>query len=507
MRIFRFLLLLGLFLSGCKSNSLSVLGEESSVRPPAVANQFYPGDATTLRRAIDQFMQNALPPKEESPIAIVVPHAGYIYSGQIAADAFRQAAGTPYDTIVILGTNHSVPGFRKIALSPATAFKTPLGSAPVDQEVIQRLLKESPDCIADAQPHAREHSIEVQVPFLQTVFPKARIVPAVVGAPDLALCTRFGKILITALKDRKALIVASSDLSHYPSMEGARRADPETLKAMLRLDPGMFQEALEQGMKGGIPNLVTEACGEAPIMVALAMAKAMGAAHGRVISYANSGDTLMGQPDRVVGYGSVAIFPGPGRPDLSGLEFVQPSKNEIPFQPADKKALLTFARQTLRLYFDTETVPIPRGFDPRLYQVRGAFVTLKKNGNLRGCIGNLVAEGPLCRLVGAMALQAAFNDRRFTAVQPEELPHLEIEISVLTPLHPISKASEIVLGRDGVVLTKSGHSAVFLPQVAKEQGWSREEMLAQLSLKAGLPAEAWKEGAKFEVFQADVFHE
>ncbi len=507
MRVFKCLALLGLFFCGCKSNSLSVLGEESSVRPPAVASQFYPGDSTTLRKAIDQFMQNALTPTEESPLAIVVPHAGYIYSGQITADAFRQAAGTPYDTIVVLGTNHTVPGFHKIALSPAAAFKTPLGSAPVDREVIQRLLKESPDCTADAQPHAREHSIEVQVPFLQTIFPKAQIVPAVVGAPDLPLCTRFGKILATVLKGHKALIVASSDLSHYPAVQGARQADPETLRALLRLDPGVFQEALAQGMKRGIPNLVTEACGEGSIMATLAMIKAMGAAHGRVISYANSGDTLIGQPDRVVGYGAVAIFPGPGRPDFSGLEIVQPSKTETPLQSADKKALLTFARRTLRRYFDTETVPMPRGFDSRLYQVRGAFVTLKKNGNLRGCIGNLIADGPLCRLVGAMALQAAFNDRRFTAVQPEELPHLEIEISVLTPLHQISKASEIVLGRDGVVITKSAHSAVFLPQVATEQGWNREEMLAQLCLKAGLPKEAWKEGAKFEVFQADVFHE
>jgi MEMO1 family protein len=507
MKILKFLLFFPFILCVGKADFLPLLGEESSVRPPAVANQFYPGDAATLRRAIDQYLRNSLPPTPESPLAIVVPHAGYIYSGQIAADAFRQASASPYDTIVILGTNHTVPGFHKIALSPAAAFKTPLGTVAIDQEVVQRLLKESPDCVSDAQPHAREHSIEVQVPFLQTLFPKARIVPAIVGAPDLSLCTRIGKLLATLLKDRKWLIIASSDLSHYPAVQGARQADPETLKAILRFDPGTFQDALDQEMKWGIPNLATAACGEAPILLAMSVVNALGAAHGRVISYANSGDTLMGEPDRVVGYGAVALFSGHGNSDLSGLNLIQPPKTETPLQSTDKKTLLAFARQTLQRYFDTETVPLPRGFDPRLYQPRGVFVTLKKNDNLRGCIGNLMADGPLCRLVGSMALQAAFNDRRFTPLQPEELSSLEIEISVLTPLHRIVKSSEIVVGRDGVVITKNGHSAVFLPQVATEQGWSRDEMLSQLCQKAGLPVDAWKDNAKFEVFQADVFHE
>jgi AmmeMemoRadiSam system protein A len=148
-----------------------------------------------------------------------------------------------------------------------------------------------------------------------------------------------------------------------------------------------------------------------------------------------------------------------------------------------------------------------RGLHSRLYQGEGTFVTLKKHGQLRGCIGNLTSEGPLCRLVGAMALQAALNDRRFSPVQLGEMSQIEIEISVLTPMQTVANPSEIVIGRDGVVLTKGSHTAVFLPQVALEQGWSREEMLDQLSRKAGLAPGSWRQGANFEVFQAEVFHE
>jgi MEMO1 family protein len=507
MRVLRIFFLSLLLLPGCQSGFRVVQGGDSIPRPPAVANQFYPGDAVLLRKAVEQFLHDALPPTAETPQVLVVPHAGYIFSGQIAADAYRQAAGKDYDTVVILGTNHTVPGFHKVALSPSSGFQTPLGVMPVDVQAIQQLLKECSDCVADNAPHSREHSIEVQVPFIQVAIPKARIIPVVVGEPDLALCTRFGKILSEALKNRKALIIASSDLSHYPDASGAKEADPATLKAILKLDPASFQESLVQGMNRGTRNLSTQACGEASIMVALAASKSMGPSHGRIISYANSGDTLMGESDRVVGYGAVALFAGPGRNDLSGLNQVVLPAKHTSLQAEDKKALLQFARQTLLRYFNSQTTPLPRGLNPTVYQPLGVFVTLKKGGDLRGCIGNLTANGPLHRQVGVMALQAAFNDHRFTPLQPEELSRIEIEISVLSPMQSIANPSSIVLGRDGVVISKKGHSAVFLPQVATEQGWSREEMLGHLCRKAGLSPDAWKEGTRFEIFQADVFHE
>ena len=474
------------------------------VRPPAVAGKFYPESASVLRLAIEKFMQDALPAQAREPLAIVVPHAGYIYSGQICADGYSQVRNRPYDIVVILGTNHTAPGLRKIALYPGGGFRTPLGTASVDGEIVSALLAASPDCTADAAPHAHEHSVEVQVPFLQVLFPKAKIVPAIVGEADAALFNHFGAALAQVLKGRRALIVASSDLSHYPSAADAEMVDGKTLAAILSLDPAVLHAAIQTQAARRIPNLSTSACGEAPIMAAMAAAMAMGATGGRVISYAHSGDLPIGEQDRVVGYGAVVL--GSGLEPAKEAAPVVPAVDR-PLTPEDKRALLALARETISRFLTTQMVPLPRGFSPAAMEQRGVFVTLKKHGNLRGCIGRMIPDRPLATLVGAMALQSAFEDHRFRQVALEEVPKLEIEISVLTPMKPVSGPGDIVVGRDGVLLQKGGRSAVFLPQVAPEQGWGRDEMLNQLSLKAGLPPGAWREGARFSTFQALVFGE
>jgi AmmeMemoRadiSam system protein A len=254
-----------------------------------------------------------------------------------------------------------------------------------------------------------------------------------------------------------------------------------------------------------IPNLSTCACGEAPIMAAMAAAKALGAQGGRIVSYAHSGDVPVGERDRVVGYGAVVLG--------SGLKKVQqnapgsPSSADRQLSPEDKKGLLALARETISRYLSTQTVPLPRGFGPAAMERRGVFVTLKKRGALRGCIGRMAPDRPLAALVGTIALQSAFEDSRFSPLTLNELPDIKIDISVLTPMKQVSGPAEIVVGRDGVVLQKGGRSAVFLPQVAPEQGWGRDEMLDHLARKAGLPAGAWREGAQFSTFQALVFGE
>ncbi len=211
---------------------------EADIREPAVAGKFYPESASKLKLAIEKFLQDAIPAKTKDAVAIIVPHAGYIYSGQICADAFRQVKDKQYDVIVILGTNHTSPGFEKISLHPGTGFRTPLGIAPIEREVVSQLLAADPgDCVLDKSLHAREHSVEVIVPFVQVVFPEAKIVPVVVGSPDVVMCTRFGQALAKVLKNKRALIVASSDLSHYPAAEDAVAVDRETLKAITKLDP------------------------------------------------------------------------------------------------------------------------------------------------------------------------------------------------------------------------------------------------------------------------------
>jgi AmmeMemoRadiSam system protein B/AmmeMemoRadiSam system protein A len=476
------------------------------VRPPAVAGQFYPESASVLKLSIEKFMEDALPPLAKKPVAIVVPHAGYIYSGQICADGWNQARGGSYDVIVILATNHTAAGLRKIALYPGSGFRTPLGTAVVDVDLTAALLAASPDCTLDKGPHVREHSLEVQVPFAQVLFPQAKIVAAIVGDADAALCTRFGNALASVLKGRRALVVASSDLSHYPSAKDAEDADMKTLEAVTTLDPAALQATIRTQMARRLSNLSTCACGEAPIMVAMAAAKTMGATGGRIVSYAHSGNLPIGERERVVGYGAV-VLAADLKKEAPAVRPATAAASDGTIGPADRKYLLRLARETISRFLTIKMVPLPRLSSPILREPRGVFVTLKKRGDLRGCIGHMVPDRPLAELVAAMALQSAFEDPRFSPVTARDLPDLEIEISVLTPMKPVSGPNDIVVGRDGVLLQKGGKSAVFLPQVAPEQGWGRDEMLSHLSQKAGLPSGAWKDGASFLTFQAIVFGE
>ncbi|MGD0277796.1 MAG: AmmeMemoRadiSam system protein B [Smithella sp.] len=492
------------FASACHANK----GSNLDVREPAVAGKFYPESAYKLKLAIEKFLQDALPVKVKKPVAIIVPHAGYIFSGQICADGFKQVSNQPYDVIVVLGTKHTNSDLQKISLYPGDGFRTPLGIAMVDKNIISLLKKADPyDCTMDKSLHESEHSVEVMVPFIQVVFPKAKIVPIVVGSQDRDTCIRFGQALAQVLKNKRALIVASSDLSHYPSAQDANIVDRETLEAVAGLDPAVFSATMQAHRDRNIPNLYTSACGEAPIMAAMAAAKSLGANRGVVISYANSGDTSVGEPSRVVGYGAVVLTAEGGGNDISVLSQFAPAAESAPLSSSDKKALLAFARETISRLFMTDTVPLARGVSANLHQPRGVFVTLKKKGELRGCIGRMIGDEPLCKITGVMAIQAAFNDRRFNPLTVDELNDIEIEISVLTPMQPVAGAAGIVVGRDGVVLSKEGHSAVFLPQVATEHGWSREEMLDNLCRKAGLETGCWKTGAIFSTFQAVVFSE
>jgi MEMO1 family protein len=492
------------FTGACMANKVS----DPDVREPAVAGKFYPDSSVKLRLAIENFLKDAVPVKVKKPFAIIVPHAGYIYSGQICADGFKQVSNLRYDVIVVLGTNHTSPDFRKISLYPGDGFRTPLGTAPVEKDVVSQLKNADPaDCTLDKSLHESEHSVEVMVPFIQVLFPEAKIVPVVVGSPDMGMCARFGEALGKVLKNRRALIVASSDLSHYPAAADANVVDRETLAAMAKLDPAAFRTTVQAHRDNNIPNLVTSACGEAPIMAAMAAAKSLGATHGVVVSYANSGDVSIGERSRVVGYGAVVLSAEGKGENISISAQPIPAAASASFQPADKKALLAFARETISRLFLTDTVPLARGFNENLQQPRGVFVTLKKKGELRGCIGRMIGDEPLCKLVGAMALQAAFNDRRFQPMTFDELNDTEIEISVLTPMKKVAGAGDIMVGRDGVLLSKDGRSAVFLPQVATEQGWNREELLDNLCLKAGLAAGSWKGGAQLSTFQAIVFSE
>jgi len=239
----------------------------------------------------------------------------------------------------------------------------------------------------------------------------------------------------------------------------------------------------------------------------IAAAVALGATRGTVVSYANSGDVLVGDPSSVVGYGAVVMTAGDRGSDVTALTRSTAIDASAPLQTPDKEALLTMAREAISRFIATETVPRTPTDNPRLMRSQGVFVTLRKRGELRGCIGQIGADVPLGQLTGRMALAAATDDPRFSKVRADELSQILIEVSVLTEPKPVPGAAAIVLGRDGVILNKSGRSAVFLPSVATEQGWDRTQLLDNLALKAGLPQDAWRTGAQLLVFQAEVFAE
>lgn len=478
----------------------------SDARPPAVAGRFYPADPGQLSRAVRGFLADALPPSGQRPLALIAPHAGYVFSGQIAADAYRQAADFPVDLVVILGTNHTTAGFDGISVYQGSGYRTPLGVAAVDGPVAAELLRVDPKVVYQAQVHTGEHSVEVQVPFVQTAFPGARIVGVVVGTADPDLTERFGEALATAVRGRQALIVASTDLSHYPSQPDAAQVDRQTLRAFASLDGAAVAAAAERLMGSGTRGLSTCACGEGAVLVALAAARHLGAMRAIAVSYANSGDTVFGEPGRAVGYGAMAFTAGPGPSDLRALEPPLPT-GPAPLTAADQDYLLGLARAAIERYLDSGVVPLPRPKAPALAQNRGAFVTLKKRGELRGCIGHMAEDTPLALTVARMALQAAFRDTRFQPVRGDELHQLRVEISALTPFARVAGPGSIAVGHDGVLLEKGGARAVFLPQVAPEQGWARDEMLDHLCQKAGMPTGCWQGGATFYTFRAEVFGE
>jgi AmmeMemoRadiSam system protein B len=290
------------------------------VRMPAVAGSFYPQEPQRLAAELKTLLEQARPPRGERPIALVVPHAGFAFSGLIAADAWRQAQGHRYDLVVLLGTNHTAGFFTGISVFLGSGFSTPLGVVQVDEQSASSLLAADHDCSSDPAPHEREHSIEVQLPFVQTVLPGVPILPVIVSDEDPHLCARLGVALANVLAGRRVLIVATSDLSHFPSYEDATAADRAVLTAMARLDPDGLCETIAREQGARRRGLDTCACGLAPVLAALAAARTLGATRGTVLSHASSGDAPPGDRARVVGYGAVLFTAGEPGADLAALD-------------------------------------------------------------------------------------------------------------------------------------------------------------------------------------------
>jgi AmmeMemoRadiSam system protein B/AmmeMemoRadiSam system protein A len=483
------------------------------IHPCQGADMWFPGDPGQLAAMVDSYLAEAKEDTEKiegEPIALIVPHASYIYSGWVAAYAYRQIEGLDYDTVVVIGNTHAGGGTAPIAVWARGAYETPLGAVPVDEEVTAALLAADARILFDRAGHESEHPVENQIPFLQRVLSNDfKVVPIVLHDDSLEVAEVLSQALVEALADHKALIVASTDLAHWPAYDDARASDAAMLAAIETMDPQALLDVDREWMGKGVPDLATTMCSKGSVLTAMLAAPQLGANQVTVLKYANSGDVPIGERDRVVGYGAVMFWRGEGNP----ASFVVPTPpgpvaEAIPLTTEDKEELLAMAQQTIAHFLGTGAFPHFAVTQPALLQERGAFVTLRKHGELRGCIGYLIGDRPLYLIVQNMAVSAAVGDQRFPPVTEEELSELEIEISVLSPLEQVESVDQIQVGLHGVIIRRGLKQAVYLPQVAPEQGWGREEMLENLCLKAGLSKEAWKKGGtQFYVFTAEVFEE
>ncbi|MEA2064162.1 MAG: AmmeMemoRadiSam system protein B, partial [Gemmatimonadota bacterium] len=480
----------------------------SRVRAPAVAGAFYSSDSVQLARNVRLLLDKAeaCSPRIK-PAGLISPHAGYVYSGTIAAQGFRQLQGFSYSTVVVIAPSHRERfGFSSVYC--AGGYNTPLGTLTVDEELAGKIVSSNSSLVrCGSQGHLQEnltmgeHSLEVQLPFLQAVLgPEVKLVPVVMGRQDPPACAALAKALVRAVGGREdVLLVASSDLSHFHIYDEANRLDSHLAQYVKSYDYRGLMSALGRGE--------IEACGGGPMAVVMMACERMGARGVRVLARANSGDTA-GDRSRVVGYLS-AMFYRYGQPAGAGTG----NKSSKPGEPMglsdkEKKYLLELARKYIVYAVTGGDRPPAEAVTPLLARNRGAFVTIKKNGALRGCIGYLEAIKPLVETVSEMAMAAAVKDTRFPPVSPGELDRLELEISVMSPIFEVTDPETIVVGRDGLIIGRGPYRGLLLPQVASEYGWDRETFLAQTCRKAGLPPDAWKqEGTRIEAFSAEVFGE
>jgi AmmeMemoRadiSam system protein B/AmmeMemoRadiSam system protein A len=465
------------------------------VREPAVAGLFYPKDPAELSKMIEAYLAAAQVQPVGELKALVCPHAGYPYSGPVAAYAYKLLAGKHYDTVVVMGPSHYAY-LHAASVANARLYRTPLGDVPISDKA--RLLAGSspfalePSCevqrpdwwlqssrLAPAVDTAEtwEHSVEVEIPFLQKTLGRFQLVPVVCGDVDPG---RAAKALEPILDDR-TLVVASSDLSHYYSYDRARELDRSCVDAICRLDIGAMESQ--------------EACGKIPILILMNVAKDRGW-KVRLLDARNSGDTA-GDKSRVVGYAAIAFYAPFG--ERLGAD--------------ERKSLLRIARGALRAAVDTGRLPETPSPGPGLAEPRGCFVTLTRHGELRGCIGYLTPRGPLYQAVAENARNAALEDPRFPPVTAREADGLNIEISVLSEPRPLSFSSpddllqKLQPGVDGVILRIGDHVATYLPQVW-EQLPDKKAFLGSLAEKAGCGPSDWRiPGTTVYLYEAEAFKE
>lgn len=481
-----------------KKNTVSI--PEKDIFTITSPGRWFPADAAELRDMVDGFLDAAEDKKlTHRIVAMMSPHAGYPFSGPVAGYAYRQLRGLHYDTVIVVGFNHAVRD-EGIATYNKGGFRTPLGVIPMDTEMADALIKSNSLIKHNPAAFAGEHSLDAQLPFLQRALDDFKLVPVLLTAQTPENIDALAEALSKVAKGKNVLLVASSDMSHFWPHTEAKKLDDETLEAILKMDADGVGKILKDDSSG------RRLCGRGGVQAVMRAAKALGADSAHLLRYADSKDTS-GYDDPqhgVVGYGAVAFTDDNAEPARAAEK-----KSQYPgeLDAQDRKQLLGIARHALEQSVSSGKMPKFENDLPRLENKRGVFVTLNKDGELRGCMGHFEADTPLYEIVARQTVMSAFQDPRFPPVSEDEIAHITIEISVLSEPEPVDSYEDIVVGKHGVILKKSGRGATFLPQVAPDQGWDRDTMLSQLSLKAGLPGDAWKTGATFLVYTAQVFGE
>jgi hypothetical protein len=471
-----------------------------NVRQPGVAGGFYPADPKTLSTMIDDMLAHASPSPINDPIlAVVAPHAGYQFSGPVAAYTYAALKGRKFSRVVVIAPSH-YEAFDFTSVFDGDAYATPLGVVPVNKAFAKQLVQMSPTIKFSSQGHTptkegAEHAIEVELPWLQRVLGDFELVPIVMGDQSYESSRALGVALAKLIQGndhyKDTLILASSDLSHYHPYDDAVKIDHKTLDALQAWD--------YLSMSRNFEARIWEACGGAPIVAAMIAAERMGANQAVVLKYANSGDTT-GDRSRVVGY-SADVF--------LKTQNAKAVEAQFSLNGHEKNELLTLARKSVEY-----AVREKKAYEPTasasevLNQERGAFVTLRKSGELRGCIGYTAAEKPLYLTVRDTATLAALRDTRFQPVSASELPQIDYEVSVLSPLRRVLDVRQIKVGQHGLLMKNGAYEGLLLPQVPVEERWDRQRFLEETCAKAGMRSDCWKdENTDIFVFTAVVFGE
>ena len=477
-----------MMMNTCNGN----VAKEPKVRPATQANRFYTGDAKELSEEVDSFLAlHAKDRKYEQVAALIVPHAGYYFSGNVAAAAYQSIPeAKTYKRIFLLGPSHHEWLDGASVNTEYDYYSTPLGNVKVDVETAQKLI--GADSVFSYQPkaHDREHCLEVQLPFLQRRFGEVPpIVPIIISTNDFRKLQRIAKVLKTYMTEEN-LFVVSSDFSHYPKYEDACEVDARTGKAVESGDVERFIAQLEENARSGVRNLATSACGELAIATLMLMMQD-GSYEVKHLLYQNSGDIDNHDHSRVVGYHAFAVL----------------RKSEFSLNDEEKRILKDIALTSIKDSLDGKPIAHPtlNSQFSILNSKCGAFVSLHKQGRLRGCIGHFGEDVPLHEIVAEMARAAALEDPRFMPVTKDELDDIDVEISVLTPMRRIKSLDEFQLHKHGIYIKKGYRSGTFLPQVADEVNWTKEEFVGHCAQdKAGIRWDGWKD-AELYVYEAIVF--